>query len=179
MEGLDYVKSRVRSIPDWPKPPIVFRDISTALKDPKAFKIVNDQFFEHYKPLKPDFIVGIEARGFILGAVLADRLGIGFVPIRKKGKLPPEVIGQAYELEYGTDMIEMNNKSLNHGSKVVLIDDLLATGGTMIAACKLVEKLGARILECGFMIDLPEVGGRKKLESLGYKTYCQMTFEGH
>jgi adenine phosphoribosyltransferase len=179
MDKLTYIKSHVRSIPDWPKAPIVFRDITTVLRDKKAFEFANDLFYERYKGMKIDLVVGIEARGFIFGAVLADRLGIGFVPIRKKGKLPPEVIGQSYELEYGSDTIEISSKSLNSGSKVIIIDDLLATGGTMLAACRLVEKLGASIVECTCMIDLPEVGGRKRLEEQGYKVYCQVAFEGH
>ena len=172
------IKDSIRSIPDWPKKGIVFRDITSLLKDKDAFRVMNDKFYERYKDKEIDHIVGIEARGFIMGSVLADRLGVGFVPIRKKGKLPPAVISQAYDLEYGTDTIEISAGSLEKGSKVLLIDDLLATGGTALAACKLIESLGAEVIEVAFVIDLPDVGGRKKLKDAGYEIFYMVEFEG-
>ncbi len=172
------IKDKIRTVPDWPKKGIMFRDITTLLRDPEGFGEMNEQFYRQYRGMQVDFVVGIEARGFIMGAVLADRLGVGFVPARKKDKLPPEVVGQAYKLEYGTDHIEMNRKALGRGARVVLVDDLIATGGTAIAACRLIEKLGGTVLEVACVVDLPDLGGSRRLAELGYKIFHLTEFEG-
>jgi len=174
------IKSKIRTIPDYPKKGIMFRDITTLIKDPVGFRLVIDTLTQRYihADFEFDTIVGIESRGFIIGAALSYTLGKGFVPIRKKGKLPAEVVSQEYSLEYGTDKIEIHKDALKKGDRVLLIDDLLATGGTALAAAALVEKLGAKIVEMSFIVDLPEVGGRKKLEEKGYKVYALTEFEG-
>ncbi|MCX6706910.1 MAG: adenine phosphoribosyltransferase [Candidatus Woesearchaeota archaeon] len=172
------IKSRIRTVPHWPKKGIMFRDITTLLKDPVGLKLVMDDFVKRYGGQKIDVVVGIDSRGFILGGALAYLLGKGFVPVRKKGKLPAETVSETYDLEYGTDTIEMHKDAITKGQNVLIIDDLVATGGTMLAACKLVEKLGGKVVECAFIVDLPDIGGRKKLEAKGYKVYAQCEFEG-
>lgn len=174
------IKSKIRTIPDYPKKGIMFRDITTLLKDPVGFRLVIDNFTQHYIKGDMDFdvIVGIESRGFIIGGALAYTLGKGFVPIRKKGKLPAETVKQEYQLEYGTDSIEIHKDALGSGTKVLLVDDLLATGGTALAAAALIEKLGGHVAEMCFIVDLPDVGGKKKLLAKGYKVYAQTEFEG-
>lgn len=172
------VKSKIRTIPHWPKQGVMFRDITTLLKDKEGFNHMIDLFVGRYKDMKIDVIAGIESRGFITGAVLAHRLGIGFVPIRKPGKLPAETLSEEYELEYGKDKIEIHKDSIPEGSKVLLVDDLIATGGTALAACNLIKKLGAEIVECSFIVDLPDLGGKKKLESAGHKVFNLVEFEG-
>jgi len=172
------LKSRIRTIPDWPKKGIMFRDITTLLQDKEAFKYSIDKFYERYKHMDIDVIVGIESRGFILGGALAYTLGKGFVPIRKKGKLPAEKVTQEYSLEYGTDIIEIHKDAIKKGNRVLLVDDLLATGGTASASAALIEKLGGMVAEMCFIVDLPDVGGRKKLEEKGYKVYALTEFEG-
>lgn len=174
----DYIKSVIRTVPNYPKAGIMFRDITTLLKDAQWFSMMMELLFQRYQTMDIDYIVGIESRGFIMGASLAQMLGIGFIPIRKKGKLPAEVISEEYELEYGTDKIEIHKDALSAWDKVLLVDDLLATGGTMLAACKLVKKLGAEIVECSFVVDLPDLGGKKKLEAEGYSTFTLVEFEG-
>jgi len=172
------VKSKIRSFPNWPKQGIIFRDITSLLKDKEGFKHVIDLLVDRYKNMDIDIIVGIESRGFITGSVLADRLGLGFVPIRKPGKLPGETISEEYELEYGTDKIEIHKEDIQKGSKVLLVDDLIATGGTALAAANLIKKLGGEIVECSFIIDLPDIGGKKKLIDAGYKVFNLVEFEG-
>ncbi len=174
------IKSKIRTIPNYPKKGIMFRDITTLIKDPVGFRLVIDTMTQRYihADFRFDTIVGIESRGFIIGAALAYTLGKGFIPIRKKGKLPAEVVSQEYALEYGTDRIEIHKDALKKGERVLLIDDLLATGGTALAAAALVEKLGAKVVEMSFIVDLPEVGGRKKLEAKGYKVFALTEFEG-
>ncbi len=172
------IKSKIRTVPHYPKQGIMFRDITTLLKDPAAFHATVDQLAQRYAKLKIDKIAGIESRGFILGAPLAYALGKGFVPIRKKGKLPAETIGHDYALEYGTDRIEIHTDAIAKGEKVLLVDDLIATGGTAEAACKLIEKMGGEIVECSFIIDLPDIGGRARLEGLGHKVFALCEFEG-
>jgi len=157
------LKEKIRNISDFPKPGILFRDITTLLKDATAFQEVIAQLAERYAAQSLDRIAGIEARGFIFGAALAARLRTGFVPLRKPGKLPATTYSAQYELEYGTDRIEMHVDAIEQGSRVLLIDDLLATGGTMQAACALVEQAGGRIVECAFIIELADLQGRKKL----------------
>ncbi len=172
------IKSKIRTVPHYPKQGIMFRDITTLLKDPAAFRTTVDELAQRYAKVKIDKIAGIESRGFILGAPLAYALGKGFVPIRKKGKLPAETIGHDYELEYGTDRIEIHTDAIAKGEKVLLVDDLIATGGTAEAACKLIEKIGGEIVECAFLLDLPDIGGRARLEKHGHKVFALCEFEG-
>ena len=156
----------------------MFRDITTLLKDPVGMRVTVDELVRRYADVKIDKIAGIESRGFIVGAPLAYALGKGFIPIRKKGKLPAETIGHDYELEYGTDRIEIHTDAIAPGEKILLVDDLIATGGTAEAACKLIEKMGGEIVECCFIIDLPDIGGRKRLEKYGHKVFALCEFEG-
>ena len=156
----------------------MFRDITTLLKDPVGFRATINELANHYAGVTIDRVAGIEARGFIVGAALAYHLGVGFVPIRKKGKLPAETVGQDYELEYGTDRIEMHVDAVSQGERVLLVDDLIATGGTAIAACKLIESMGGKVVECCFVIDLPDLGGRARLEKHGHKVFALCEFEG-
>ena len=172
------IKSRIRTIPNYPKQGIQYRDITTLLKDPIGFRITVDELVRRYKDVKIDKIAGIESRGFILGAPLAYALGKGFIPIRKKGKLPAETIGHDYELEYGSDRIEIHTDAIVKGENVLLVDDLIATGGTAEAACKLIDKMGGKIVECCFIIDLPDMGGRARLKNLGQKIFSLCEFEG-
>jgi adenine phosphoribosyltransferase len=172
------IKSRIRAVPHYPKQGVMFRDITTLLKDPVGFRDTINELASRYAGVKIDRVAGIEARGFIVGAALAYQLGLGFVPIRKKGKLPAETVGQDYELEYGTDRIEMHVDAVSQGERVLLVDDLLATGGTAGAACKLIESMGGKIVECCFVIDLPDLGGRARLEKHGHKVFALCEFEG-
>lgn len=174
------IKSKIRTVPDYPKKGIMFRDITTLIKDPVGFKLVIDSLTQRYAKgdVAFDVIVGIESRGFIIGGALAYTLGKGFVPVRKKGKLPAETISHEYALEYGTDTVEMHRDALEKGDRVLLIDDLLATGGTALAAATLVEKLGGVIAEMAFIVDLPDVGGRKRLIEKGYAIHALAEFEG-
>jgi adenine phosphoribosyltransferase len=172
------IKSRIRTVPHYPKQGIMFRDITTLLKDPVGLRLTVHELVNRYTGVKIDKVAGIESRGFIVGAPLAHMLGVGFVPIRKKGKLPAETIGHDYELEYGTDRIEIHTDAISPGENVLLVDDLIATGGTAEAAAILIEKIGGNIVECAFVIDLPDVGGRKRLEKHGYKVFALCEFEG-
>ncbi len=172
------IKSRIRTVPNWPKKGVMFRDITTLLKDPVGLKLCMDDFHKRYKDMDIDVIVGIDSRGFILGGALAYLLGKGFVPIRKKGKLPAATEREEYQLEYGTDTIEIHKDAIEKGQKVVIVDDLCATAGTATAAAKLVKKLGGEIVECAFIVDLPDLGGIKKLEAQGLKCYAQTEFKG-
>ena len=172
------IKSRIRTVPHWPKKGIMFSDITTLLKDPVGLKICIDEFIQRYQAQDIDIVVGIDSRGFILGGAIAYLLGKGFVPVRKKGKLPAETEKEEYALEYGTDTIEIHKDAIEKGQKVLIIDDLIATGGTALAAARLVKKLGGEVVEFGFIVDLPDLGGRKKLEEHGYSVYAQTTFEG-
>lgn len=172
------IKQKIRTIPNWPKPGIMFRDITTMLKDKEGFNHMVNLLTERYKETRIDVVVGIESRGFITGSVLAHKLGVGFVPIRKPGKLPAETVSEEYELEYGKDKIEIHKDAIKEGSKVLLVDDLIATGGTALAACNLIKKLGGEVVECSFIVDLPDVGGKKKLLDAGYKVFSLVQFEG-
>lgn len=174
------IKSKIRTIPDHPKKGIMFRDITTLIKDPVGFRLVIDRLTQRYISGEIDFdiIVGIEARGFIIGGALSYTLGKGFVPIRKIGKLPAEVVSHEYELEYGTDTVEIHKDAVASGAKVLVVDDLLATGGTALAAATLIEKLGGKVAEMSFIVNLPDVGGEKKLKEKGYDIYCLTEFEG-
>ena len=168
-----YVESKVRDIVDFPKKGIVFRDITTAVKDPKALKFMVDFLTEQYEDKKIDYVVGIESRGFIFGAPLAYNLGAGFVVVRKPGKLPADVVSQEYSLEYGTDKIEMHADAIEEGKNVLVVDDLLATGGTVDAACKLLKKVGANIVGAAFIIELSDLKGREKLEGVDVVSMIQ------
>jgi len=167
---------KIRTIPNWPIQGVMFRDITTLIQDPKAFKYTCDALYDRYKDMNIDKIVCIDARGFIFGAVLAYKLGLGCVMVRKKGKLPPETIQEEYSLEYGSNVIEISKHAIQSGDKVVIIDDLIATGGTIAAAAKLVESLGGKVLECAFVIELPELRGREKIKS--YPVFTLTEFEG-
>jgi adenine phosphoribosyltransferase len=174
------IKSRIRTIPDHPKKGIMFRDITTLIKDPVGFRLVIDSLTQRYIKGDIDFdtIVGIEARGFIIGGALSYTLGKGFIPVRKKGKLPGETISHEYALEYGTDTIEIHKDAISKGERVLVVDDLLATGGTALAAAALIEKLGGIVSEMAFIVNLPDVGGARKLKEKGYKAYCLTEFGG-
>ena len=173
------IKSHIRTVPHYPKPGVMFRDITTLLKDPVGFRLTMAELVQHYSGMKIDRVAAIEARGFIIGAALAIQLGLGFVPIRKKGKLPAQTVGHDYALEYGTDRIEMHVDAITPGDRILLVDDLIATGGTAEAAVKLIESMGGTIVECAFVIDLPELGGRARLEELGHTVHTLCAFEGH
>ena len=175
-ETCDYIKSKVRSIPDWPIKGVIFRDITTLLEDPRAFKAICSIFYNRYVNRKVDKIVGIDARGFLFGSVLAYELGIGFVPIRKKGKLPSKTISESYSLEYGEATIEIHEDAISKSDRVVIIDDLMATGGTIAASAALVEKLGGDLLECAFVIELPDLKGREKMGNRN--CFAIIEFEG-
>lgn len=172
------IKSLIRTIPDFPKAGIQFRDITTLLKDTDGFHETIEHFANYYQGHTIDKVLGIESRGFILGAALAYALGKGFVPVRKRGKLPGATKGREYELEYGTDRLEIHTDAINAGEQILLVDDLIATGGTAEAAGALIEDLGGKIVECAFVIELPDLGGRKRLEDLGYRVYSLCEFEG-
>ncbi|MBB4006331.1 adenine phosphoribosyltransferase [Allorhizobium taibaishanense] len=171
--------SAIRSINDYPKPGIVFRDITTLLGNPRAFRRTVDELVQPYAGLKIDKIAGMEARGFILGGAVAHQLSAGFVPIRKKGKLPHDTVRIAYSLEYGVDEMEMHVDAVKPGEKVILVDDLIATGGTAVGAVQLLRQIGADVVSCCFVIDLPDLGGRKKLEALGVEVRTLVEFSGH
>jgi len=169
----------IRSIPDYPKPGIIFRDITTLLGNPRAFRRAVDELVQPYVGLKVDKIAGMEARGFILGGAVAHQLSSGFVPIRKKGKLPHDTVRIAYSLEYGVDEMEMHRDAVQPGEKVILVDDLIATGGTAVGATQLLRQIGAEVVGACFVIDLPDLGGRKKLEDLGVDVHTLVEFAGH
>ncbi len=172
------IKSKIRTIPDFPKKGIMFRDITTLIKDANAFSYVLGLFEEMYRKQNIALVAGIESRGFIFGGVLADRLHVGFVPVRKEGKLPFKTEKESYVLEYGTATVEVHLDAIQKGCRILLIDDLIATGGTMIAASRLVERLGGTVVECGVVIELPDLQGRKKLEAAGQKLFSLVQFEG-
>jgi adenine phosphoribosyltransferase len=169
----------IRTIPDYPKPGIMFRDITTLLGNPRAFRRAVDELVQPYAGVRIDRVAGIEARGFILGGAVAHQLSVGFVPVRKKGKLPHTVIGEDYDLEYGKDRVEIHADAVNHGDHVLIIDDLIATGGTCFATIKLLERAGAKVLGCSFVIDLPELGGADKIRALGKNVSTLVSFAGH
>lgn len=172
------IKTLIRTIPHYPHQGIMFRDITTLLKDPVGLRATVDQIVKRYKGQQISKVAGIESRGFIIAAPVAYLLGIGLVPIRKKGKLPAQTIGHDYELEYGADRIEIHTDAIAPGERVLLVDDLIATGGTAEAAAALIAKMGAEVVECCFIVDLPDVGGRKRLEKLGLKVFALCEFEG-
>lgn len=172
------IKDYIRTIPDFPQKGIMFRDVTTLFLDSEGLKQAINQMIAPYVNQKIDKVAGLEARGFILGGAIADRLSLGFVPIRKAGKLPGQVISQDYELEYGSATMEIHKDCIEPGEKILLVDDLLATGGTAEAGIKLIEKLGGDIISCSFIIDLPKLGGRKHLENMGFEVNALCEFEG-
>ena len=172
------VQDYIRTIVDFPHEGIMFRDVTTHIADPRGFRMAIDQMLHPYAGLQIDKVVGLEARGFILGGAIAHQLSVGFVPIRKKGKLPGKTIEQAYTLEYGEAIMEVRDDALQAGEKVLLVDDLLATGGTAEAGIKLIERMGAEVMGCAFIINLPDLGGRKKLEALNMDVHALCEFEG-
>jgi adenine phosphoribosyltransferase len=179
MFGSDFIRDHIRTVPNWPQPGVMFRDITPLLQDPKTFRVLIDMFVYRYMGQRIDLVAGVDARGFILGSVIAYELNVGFVPVRKKGKLPFQTISEQYELEYGSATVELHQDACRPGDRVVLIDDLVATGGTMIAAAKLLKRLQANVVECAAIVDLPELGGSAliKREGLALHTIC--AFDGH
>jgi adenine phosphoribosyltransferase len=176
---VDYIRANIRTVPDWPAPGVQFRDITPLLQNPRVFRVLIDQFVHHYFDVKPDLIAGLDARGFIIGSVLAYELNVGFVPIRKKGKLPFTTVEETYELEYGSATVEMHTDAVKPGDRVVLIDDLIATGGTMMAGKRLLERLGATVIEGAAIVDLPELGGSARLRESGLTLHTLVDFTGH
>ena len=173
------IKSRIRTIPHYPHQGIMFRDITTLLKDPVGLRSTIQAIVHRYKDVKIDKVAGIESRGFIVGTPVAYELGLGFVPIRKKGKLPFTTVEETYELEYGSATVELHTDAVKPGQRVLLIDDLIATGGTMMAGKKLLEKLGAEVTEGAVIVDLPELGGSDKLRAAGLTLFTLVDFSGH
>ncbi|WP_418789346.1 adenine phosphoribosyltransferase [Salipiger bermudensis] len=172
------VQDYIRAIVDFPHEGIIFRDVTTLFADPRGFRMAVDQLLHPYAGLRFDKVVGLEARGFILGGAVAHQLSAGFVPIRKKGKLPGAVISEAYTLEYGEAVVEIHDDAILPGERILLVDDLLATGGTAEAGIKLVERLGGEIIGCAFIIDLPDLGGRARLDAMGMDVHALCAFEG-
>jgi adenine phosphoribosyltransferase len=194
----DLIRSKVRDIPDFPKPGILFRDITSVWKHADAFQACMDIFSNHYFPgfsggdvaafgspasltsaPRPDLIVGIESRGFVVGSAFSGRVNRGFVPIRKRGKLPAEVHSHEYELEYGTDCVEIHKDAIEPGQSVIVMDDLLATGGTLLASIELLKRVGANVLGCAVVIDLPDLGGSRKIREAGYPVFSIIDYPGH
>ncbi|CUH64182.1 Adenine phosphoribosyltransferase [Thalassovita gelatinovora] len=172
------VKDYIRTIVDFPHEGIMFRDVTTLFADPRGFRMCVDQLLHPYTGQRIDKVVGLEARGFILGGAVAHQLGTGFVPIRKKGKLPHTTISQEYQLEYGEAIVEIHDDAIEPGETILLVDDLLATGGTAEAGIKLIERLGGQIVGCAFVVDLPELGGRDRLQGLGFDIHALCAFDG-
>ena len=177
----DFLKQHIRTVPDWPAPGVQFRDITPLLQNPRVFRVLIDAFVHRYMDpaLRPDVVAGLDARGFILGSVVAYELGVGFVPIRKKGKLPFTTVGETYELEYGGATVELHTDAVRPGQRVLLIDDLIATGGTLMAGRNLLEKLGATVMEGAAIVDLPELGGSARIRASGLPLFTLVEFEGH
>ena len=176
LNDYEYVRKHVRQVPDFPKKGILFLDITTATKDAKAFEKSIDFLYEQFKDKKLTYVAGVESRGFIFGAALASKLGIGFIPIRKPNKLPADTIKETYDLEYGSDTIEMHKDAVKEGDRVVIIDDLLATGGTAVAACNLVKKAGGEVVAAAFIIELDPLKGREKIEANGVKVVSMLHY---
>jgi adenine phosphoribosyltransferase len=172
------IKSRIRTVKDFPKKDIMFRDVTSLIADPVGLRLSVDDFARHYKETDFELVVGIDSRGFIFGGALAHTLGKGFIPVRKMGKLPAETVSETYDLEYGTDTLEIHKDAIAEGQRVLVIDDLIATGGTGVAAINLVRKLGGEVVGFAVVVNLPDIGGSRKIEQLGVTVYCQTEFEG-
>ncbi|ALL63135.1 adenine phosphoribosyltransferase [Paraburkholderia caribensis MBA4] len=175
----DYINSQIRTVPDWPQPGVQFRDITPLLQNPKTLRVLIDLFVQRYIDQKLDYVAGLDARGFIIGPILAYELNLGFIPIRKIGKLPYKTVSESYELEYGTATVEIHEDACKPGDRVVIVDDLIATGGTMMAGKKLLERLGATVIEGAAIVDLPDLGGSKLLREAGLPLFTVTTFGGH
>ncbi|MBD1228639.1 adenine phosphoribosyltransferase [Xenorhabdus griffiniae] len=178
-QQLQLIKDSIETIPDYPKEGILFRDITTLLDNPEAYQATIDLLVARYQNTGITKIVGTEARGFLFGAPVALRLGVGFIPVRKKGKLPRETLSETYDLEYGTDTLEIHKSSIKEGDKVLVIDDLLATGGTIDATVRLIRRLGGQVSEAAFVIGLPDLGGVERLKKQGVDSYTLVEFPGH
>ena len=174
-----FIRERIRTVPDWPQPGVQFRDITPVLQDRRALRTLIDMLVQRYIDARIDTVAGLDARGFIIGPILAYELSLGFVPIRKKGKLPFRTLSQSYELEYGSATVEIHEDACKPGERVVLVDDLIATGGTMMAGKMLLERLGAVVVEGAAIIDLPELGGSRLLRESGLPLYTVCEFSGH
>jgi adenine phosphoribosyltransferase len=179
VDAITTIRQHIRTVPDWPQPGVQFRDITPLLSNPRVFRVMIDQFVHRYFDEKPSAIAGLDARGFIMGAVLAYELNIGFIPIRKKGKLPFNTVQESYELEYGNATVEIHTDAVQSGDRVVLIDDLIATGGTMLAGMRLLQRLGAHVIEGAAIVDLPDLGGSTKLRAAGLPLFTLVDFAGH
>jgi len=179
LDAAGFINSQIRTVPDWPQPGVQFRDITPLLQHPKTFRVLIDLFVQRYIDAKLDYIAGLDARGFIIGPVLAYELNVGFIPIRKQGKLPYKTESESYQLEYGTATVEIHADACSTGDRIVIVDDLIATGGTMMAGKKLLERLGAEMIEGAAIIDLPALGGSALLRSAGLPLYTVTEFTGH
>ena len=174
-----YIRDRIRTVPDWPVPGVMFRDITPLLSDALTFRMLVDIFVQRYISSNVDFVAGIDARGFILGAVIAHELDVGFIPVRKQGKLPFDTVSESYQLEYGEATVEIHADACGPGDRVLLIDDLVATGGTMLAAAKLIARLGASVSETAAIVDLPDLGGSERVRKHGLRFFSICEFSGH
>ncbi len=172
------IRDRIRTIPDYPKPGIMFRDVTTLWNDARGFRTAIDQLVQPYAGVRIDKVAGIEARGFVIGGAVAHQLSVGFIPIRKQNKLPGRTIGEDYDLEYGTDRVEIHDDAISEGQNVLIVDDLLATGGTAEAAVKLIRRAGGTVVGCCFIVDLPDLGGMKRLQDMGLSVMALCAFEG-
>ena len=181
MDTTEFLRQHIRTVNDWPAPGVAFRDITPLLSQPQVFRVLIDAFVHRYMAasMRPDVVAGLDARGFIIGSVLAYELGVGFAPIRKEGKLPFTTISQTYELEYGSATVELHTDAIEAGQRVLLVDDLIATGGTMMAGKQLIEKLGGILVEGAAIVDLPELGGSAQLRRAGLPLFTLVDFEGH
>ena len=175
----EFIKQHIRTVPDWPQAGIQFRDITPLLQDAQVFRVLIDIFLQRYADAKLNYVAGLDARGFILGSVIAYELNLGFIPIRKKGKLPFDTIAEEYDLEYGSATVEIHTDACKAGDRVLLVDDLIATGGTMIAGKKLLERLGAQVVEAAVIVDLPELGGSRLIRDAGLEVFTVCDFAGH
>lgn len=175
----EYIRAHIRNVPDWPAPGVMFRDITTLLANPRVFRVLIDQFVHRWFDARPAAIAGLDARGFIIGSVVAYELGVGFVPIRKKGKLPFSTLEESYALEYGSASVEVHTDAVRPGDRVMLIDDLIATGGTLLAGHRLLQRLGAQVLEAAAIVDLPALGGSARLRAAGVPVFSLVSFDGH
>lgn len=175
----DYIREHIRTVPDWPQPGIQFRDITPLLQDKKLFRVLVDVFVHRYMDQQLDYVAGVDARGFLLGAVVAYELNLGFIPVRKKGKLPFRTVEEEYELEYGSATVEIHTDACGRGDRILLIDDLVATGGTMLAAARLLSRIGAHVVEAAAIVDLPELGGSGLVRAEGIPLFTVCDFEGH
>jgi len=178
-QQLQFIKDSIKTIPDYPKPGILFRDVTSLLENPLAYAASIELLVERFREAGGTKVVGTEARGFLFGAPVALALGVGFVPVRKPGKLPRETLSESYELEYGTDRLEIHTDAISAGDKVLVVDDLLATGGTIEATAKLIRRLGGEVTDAAFIINLPDLGGEARLNTLGIECYSLVNFSGH